>query len=61
LQFFAIQETSGQGSEFHLVKVKKNAESQTFFFKVRAEKCKILAFLGRFGQNPLKLALVRLQ
>ena len=34
LQFFAIQKTSGQGSDIYLVTVKKDAESQTFFFKV---------------------------
>ena len=57
----AIQETSGQGSDFYLVKVKKNATFQTFFFKVRSLNVKILALRGWFRQNAFRLALVRVQ
>ena len=61
LQFFAIQETSGQGSDFYLVKVKKNACFQTSSFKPWSENVKILALRGWFGQNAFRLALVRVQ
>ena len=61
LQFFAIQETSGQGSDFYFVKVKKNVDFQTFFFKVRSENVKILALRDWFRQNAFRLALVRIQ
>ena len=55
----AIQEISGQGTDFHLVKVKKNRDFPKKVLDMRSQNWKIRALRDWIDQNPLRLALVR--
>ena len=55
----AIQEISGQGTDFYLVKVKENRDFSKKVLDMRSQNWKIRALRDWIDQNPLRLALVR--